>query len=381
MAVTGEEEDKELTMGTEDMLQGHAELCTHAFAYVRSMALKCAVELGIPDAIHRSQCGAATLGELAAMVALPPSRLPRLRRLMRVLAVSNFFTVDDTQQPDGPVYGLTRASRLLVTPPGSGSLSRLVSLMCDPNLAAPFFGMSAWFLTDDDDLRPARSSIFEMHHGADLWDMAARDPALSKSIGDGMDSDSRFIAEVLLLRTDGGGNHHAREVFDGVTSLVDVGGGTGAIASAVAAAFPHIQCTVLDLPHVVAEAPDDGAVRFVAGDMFEDVPPADAVLLKSVMHDWKDDECVRILRRCKEAIPTREAGGKVIIINMVVGSGKAGGEAMLEEAQVVYDLFLMVFEGREREEHEWEKIFLEAGFSGYKVMPVLGIRSIIEVYP
>jgi hypothetical protein len=100
------------------------------------------------------------------------------------------------------------------------------------------------------------------------------------------------------------------------------------------------------------------------------------------MHDWRDDECVKILRRCREAIPSKDAGGKVIIINMVVGSGTSKlADTLKEEAQVLYDLFLMVFEGGEREEHEWEKIFLEAGFSGYKVIPVLGIRSIIEVYP
>ncbi|VAH21160.1 unnamed protein product [Triticum turgidum subsp. durum] len=108
----------------------------------------------------------------------------------------------------------------------------------------------------------------------------------------------------------------------------------------------------------------------------------DIFVLQSVMHDWRDDECVKILRRCKEAIPSREAGGKVIIINMVVGSEKSkGNSTKKEEAQALYDLFLMAFEGGEREEHEWEKIFLEAGFSGYNIIPALGIRSIIEVYP
>ncbi|EMS45261.1 O-methyltransferase ZRP4 [Triticum urartu] len=243
--------------------------------------------------------------------------------------------------------------------------------MVDPNLTAPFSGMSAWFMDDE---QPR--SFFEMHHGEDMWDMAAREAALSRTIGDGMTDDSRFVVEVLLREG------RARDVFSGVRSMVDVGGGTGTIAKAIAAAFPHVECSVLDLPHVVAEAPAGGEVRFIEGDMFEHIPPADAVLLKSVMHDWRDDECVKILRRCKEAIPSREAGGKVIIINMVVGFEKSkGNSTKKEEAQALYDLFLMVFEGGEREEHEWEKIFLEAGFSGYSIIPMLGIRSIIEVYP
>ncbi|VAH21162.1 unnamed protein product [Triticum turgidum subsp. durum] len=291
MALTG---DYKL-ISTEDMLQGHAELCIHAYGFVKSMALKCAIELGIPGAIHGNG-GGASLGELATIIALPLSRLPRLRRLMRVLTVSGVFSVEH-QQPDD-------------------------------------------------------------------------------SVGDGMTDDSRFVVEVILREG------RARDVFSGVRSMVDVGGGTGTIAKAIAAAFPHVECSVLDLPHVVAEAPADGEVRFIAGDMFDHIPPADAVLLKSVMHDWRDDECVKILRRCKEAIPSREAGGKVIIINMVVGSEKSkGNSTKKEEAQALYDLFLMAFEGGEREEHEWEKIFLEAGFSGYNIIPALGIRSIIEVYP
>ncbi|XP_047046065.1 acetylserotonin O-methyltransferase 1-like [Lolium rigidum] len=357
-------------MSTEDMLQGHAELCIHAYGFVKSMALKCAMELGIPGAIH-SNGGGATLGELATRIALPPSRLPRLRRLMRVLSVSGVFSVQYQPGSDA-VYGLTLASRLLVANDETSSgLTRLVSLMLDPNLTAPFSGMSAWFMDDE---RPR--SFFQMHHGEDMWDMAARDAALSRTISDGMTDDSRFIVEVLLRES------RARDVFRGVRSMVDVGGGTGAIARAIAAAFPHVECSVLDLPHVVAAAPEDGDVRFVSGDMFEYIPPANAVLLKSVMHDWRDDECVKILRKCKEAIPSKDAGGKVIIINMVVGSGTSKqGNTLREESQVLYDLFLMVFEGGEREEHEWKKIFLEAGFSGYKIIPVLGIRSIIEVYP
>lgn len=89
-----------------------------------------------------------------------------------------------------------------------------------------------------------------------------------------MAADSRFVMEVVFR--EGGG-----DVFRGIGSLVDVGGGHGAAAAAVAAAFPHVKCSVLDLPQVVRKAPPDaGDVRFVAGDMFEYVPPADAVLLK-----------------------------------------------------------------------------------------------------
>lgn len=70
------------------------------------------------------------------------------------------------------------------------------------------------------------------------------------------------------------------EVFEGISSLVDVGGGIGAAAQAISKAFPHVKCSVLDLAHVVAKAPTRTDVQFIAGDMFESIPPADAVLLK-----------------------------------------------------------------------------------------------------
>ena len=71
-------------------------------------------------------------------------------------------------------------------------------------------------------------------------------------------------------------------LMDGVTlwEMVDVAGGVGGAAATIAVAFPSLKCTVLDLPHVVAKAPSVRNVKFVAGDMFESIPPANAIFLK-----------------------------------------------------------------------------------------------------
>jgi hypothetical protein len=100
---------------------------------------------------------------------------------------------------------------------------------------------------------------------------------------------------------------------------------------------------------------------------------------QSVLHDWDHDDCVKILKNCKKAIPPREAGGKVIIINMVVGAGPS--EMKHKEMQAIFDVYIMFINGMERDEQEWSKIFSEAGYSDYRIIPVLGVRSIIEVYP
>ncbi|EEC71495.1 hypothetical protein OsI_03767 [Oryza sativa Indica Group] len=77
-------------LAADELLRAQAELWNHIFAYTKSMSLRCAVELGIPDAVHR-RGGAVTVPELVAELALPRSREPFLRRLMRLLAHGGLF--------------------------------------------------------------------------------------------------------------------------------------------------------------------------------------------------------------------------------------------------------------------------------------------------
>ncbi|XP_072995435.1 trans-resveratrol di-O-methyltransferase-like [Typha latifolia] len=349
-----------------DLLQAQEQLWNHIFVYLKSMSLKCAVELGIPDAIH-NHGGSIAHPELLAALSLPPSRSPHLRRLMRMLTHSGFFATrrspgsGDEEEED--VYLLTPLSYLLVNDNNSLSLSPFVLAMLDPYLVDPSSSMSSWF-------RSCERTPFQKVNGWGFWDMAGRDGKLNRIFNDGMASDGRFVMDVVV-------KEHG-DVFQGVTSLVDVGGGIGAAARAIAEAF-EIRCSVLDLPHVVGNIAADGVVEFVAGNMFDRIPPADAVLLKWILHDWDDEECVKILRQCKKAIPAREAGGKVIIIDMVVSFDL---ETKTKETELLFDLMMMILNGSlERNEKEWRKIFWEAGFSDYKIMPVLGVRSIIELYP
>ena len=98
------------------------------------------------------------------------------------------------------------------------------------------------------------------------------------------------------------------------------------------------------------------------------------------MHDWSNEECGKILKRCKEAIKGRE-GGKLIIIDMVM-TGNEKGDNDTIETQLFLDMTVMVlYASQERNEKEWAKLFSDAGFSDYKITPSLGLRSIIEVYP
>lgn len=104
------------------------------------------------------------------------------------------------------------------------------------------------------------------------------------------------------------------------------------------------------------------------------------IYMQWILHDWSDEESVKILKKCKEAIPSKEKGGKVIIIDMNVDNQKGDDESI--ETQLFFDMLMMILvTGKERNKNEWAQLFSDAGFSDYKITPILGLRSLIEVYP
>jgi hypothetical protein len=246
-----------------------SELQNNLLGYVKSMALKCAVDLRIPDAIHH-RGGAATLADIVADTEVHPEKVPDLKRVMQLLTTSGIFTTTGGGGSGDVTYGLTTACRFLV---GRCNLSPMVPFMVSPPIVSSFFGMADWFRTKEP-AAVAAGSLFELAHGCSLGEMTRNDAALGSVLNDSVAADSRLFLEVIVL-VEG-------HIFRGLNSLVDVGGGGhGAAAQVIARAFPRIKCTVLDLPHVVSKATStDGNLQFTAGDMFESIPPADAVLLK-----------------------------------------------------------------------------------------------------
>ncbi|CAO2194812.1 unnamed protein product [Urochloa humidicola] len=367
-------------ISSEELMQAQAEIWCLSYGYIKSAALCCAVKLGIPDAIHRSG-GAATLPDLIAALSLPEAKRTHLSRLMRLLVALRIFTEEQGGEA-AAVYRLTPVSLLLVHDAeanGGACMSRVATSAATlPTSLMAYLRLDEWFKSAGGGGAPATETTtpFMMAYGVDYWAAASRDPERNAFFNELMGSDSRLVAKVVV--------RECGDVFQGMTSLVDVGGGNGTMARAIARAFPHVRCSVLDLPHVVESVPpgvDGATVEFVAGDMMDSIPPADAVLLKNVLHDWSDEECIRILKRCREAISANGPEGKVVIIDMVVG-GSSSMSKEAYEAQLLMDMFMMVLAtGKERGEETWSKIFMDAGFTRYKIRSLLGARSVIEVYP
>ncbi|MBA0700298.1 hypothetical protein Goari_005604 [Gossypium aridum] len=155
-----------------------------------------------------------------------------------------------------------------------------------------------------------------------------------------MASDGLLAASVVLSKCKG--------VFEGLKSVVDVGGETGIITKIFAKAFPQTEFTVFDLPHVW------------------------------ILHD---QDCIKILERCKEEIGKKENGGKIVIMEMIIENQELD-EHQSTETKLSFDMGMMVcLGGQERSEQQWSKLFAHAGFIHYEIYHILGLTCLIELFP
>lgn len=149
-----------------------------------------------------------------------------------------------------------------------------------------------------------------------------------------------------------------------IGSLIDLGGANGHVAVDLARANPKLRCIVQELPEIVEKAkddiPDDVAdrVSLVPHSFFDPQPTsADAYLFRQIFHNWSD---VYGLKMLKALVPAMRKGAKVIINdNIVPPPGVL--QPMQEKAVRSMDMIMMsLFNSREREKGDWERLFAEA---------------------
>lgn len=165
----------------------------------------------------------------------------------------------------------------------------------------------------------------------------------------------------------------------GVTLALDLGGAGGEVIRALMKANPELRGGVFDLPHIVPDAEvaakaDGLGERFttVGGDFFEAVPPADMYILKYIMHDWDDDDCVSILKNCRAAL---QEGGRIVVVDLLVPEIGVPGMAPLMDMNM-----LDMTGGKERDTAEFDALFAAAGLRRTKVTPA-GAYAVIETVP
>ncbi|KEH29115.1 acetylserotonin O-methyltransferase [Medicago truncatula] len=96
-----------------------------------------------------------------------------------------------------------------------------------------------------------------------------------------------------------------------------------------------------------------------------------------ILHDWGDEECIQILKKCKEAIPNDN--GRVIIVEAVI---EEGGNHKYKDVGLVLDMVMMAHTnyGKERTLKEWEYVIKMAGFKGCTVKSINAVQCVILAF-
>ncbi|KAK7401284.1 hypothetical protein VNO78_12645 [Psophocarpus tetragonolobus] len=347
-----EEEEKER--------EAEVDIWKYIFGFVEMAVVKCAIELGIAEAIEKHG-SPMTVSELSSSLGCDSSLL---NRIMRFLVNRKIFKALRDGNGEGcTVYCQSPLSRRLIRN-RPNSMASFLLLESSPVMLAPWHSLSARVLANG-------NPSFEKAHGEDVWRYAASNLDHSNLINEAMACDARLVMPILI--------QSCREAFDGVNSVVDVGGGNGTAMRILAKAFPSIRVINFDLPHVIDEASPCDLVQHVPGDMFLSVPKADAVFLKWVLHDWSDQECIQILKNCREAIS--KENGRVIIVEAVIEE-EDGNHNRLKDIGLMLDMVMMAHTnlGKERTLKEWEYVIKMAGFTTFTVKPIHAVQSVIMAF-
>lgn len=313
-------------------------------------AVATTARLGIADCLAR---GPRTGAELAAELGLDADALFRLLRAVSSLGVLS-------REPEGR-FGLTAAGELLRSDV-PGSQRALIASELDTAHYLPWGRLEESVRTG----RPVFEKVFSMK----TWEYYRdRSPAEGRLFSENMTAMSQIETRGIL----------AAYSFDEARCIVDVGGAHGAFLAAALHQAPRARGILFDQTQVIAEA-DQALRQFgvvervqrVAGDFFGELPPdGDVYLLKHILHDWSDEDCVRILRRVREAMTP---DGRVVVAELPLPEE---GEATPMGAMLDLNMLVMLG-GRERTVAEYAALFERAGLRLSRVVPTVAPIALIE---
>jgi hypothetical protein len=310
--------------------------------------------LNIPDIIKKN--GAMSAAELVATGI--DANAGALERVMRVCASAGIFTED----PQGR-FGRTALSDVLTV--DSPASVKVISQEMGG------LWLKLW-TTLADGIRTGEPQARQIC-GMEWWDYLNANPKELATFGEAMKSNSVNSMRGVLDKCD----------FTSVRKVVDVGGGFGHLVVALLEKYQHLKGVLLDVPDLIPVAQENfpisdprvaSRLEYVGADMFESVPPADAYILKHIIHDWDDDRCLRVLRNCHDSM---ETNGRLFCVDSVLPPmGDTGATA----AKLSDVLMLLAIGGKERTKQQWADLYCAAGFQITGITPLhdnLG-ASIIE---
>ncbi|KAL5539569.1 hypothetical protein UlMin_045722 [Ulmus minor] len=324
-----------------------------ASASVLPMVLKAAIELDLLEIIAKAGPGSfLSPTDIAAQLPTTNPDAPiMLDRILRLLASYSVLNHSLRTLHDGKVerlYGLGPVCKFLTKNEDGVSIAPLCLMNQDKVL------MESWYHLKDAVLDGGIP--FNKAYGMTAFEYHGTDPRFNKIFNKGMSDHSTITMKKLLESYKG---------FEGLKSVVDVGGGTGAVLSMIVSKYPSIKGINFDLPHVIDDAPQLPGVEHVGGDMFVSIPKGDAIFMKWICHDWSDEHCLKFLKNCYKALPEN---GKVIVAECILPV--VPDSSLATKSTVHIDVIMLAHNpgGKERTEKEFEALAKGAGFQGFKVV-------------
>jgi len=314
-----------------------------AMGYTYAAALRAAAATGVADHMADEPRGVAGL---AADVGCDAAGL---RRVLRMLAARGIVAEEGADR-----FRLTAAGGALRSDAPRSARAGVLMLTDE------MFWKTTHVVAETIRTRaPTFASIF----GCTLAEYFDSDPAKEALFYEGMEAVS------------GAENHLVARACElpGSGTVADIGGRYGAFLCAVLEINPSLHGVLFDKPdevvkHRLTAAGVAGRVEIVAGDFFVAVPPADVYLLKRIIHNWDDEQSVRILENCRRAM---RGGGRVLVIDAIPPAVPGP-----HDSKTMDFMMLGALTGGERTAAELEPVVARAGLRLCRVVPTCTPMSV-----
>jgi len=319
-----------------------------------TLALRGACVLGVFDVLERPL----TAQEVAARTACDP---PTMERLLRLLV-----DLELVAQVGSEAYRNTSLGAVLI----EGHPSRIRDLVL---MQATMPNLAAWGAFED--AVRSGSGVFEQVNGMSSWEQLARDPEAQRKFNASMARRASSQVRAVLAATD----------LSAASTLVDVGGGRGAMLAGLLEALPDLRGTLADQQAVADEAQEAFAASGLADrttsvpcDFFVSVPEgADVYTIANVLHDWDDGDALSILRTVRAATPDH---ARLLVIEHVLDAPGRSFEE-LRDLHLVDLHMLVMFGARERTQEEYDGLLTEAGFTTSRLAEPVTEWNVLEARP
>lgn len=325
--------------------------------YRQTALIALACQTGIID---RIDSGCQTVNQLAIQGNWPKSIVTRILRGFVLLGLIE--STPSTDAENESAFALTELGELLTI--RKGGPERLYSLLSMDHYVAGWMTISS-ALTEN-------QSPFLKAFGMPVWELRKMNPLAGELFNSWLSEQTIDYVEPIVEAID----------LCGLKTVVDVGGGVGSLLRAVLQRYPELYGILADQAEVVRAAKEfqtnsmfGGRFESVAIDFFESVPSSyDAYLLKSVLHDWEDEECKRILRAIAVAM---RPDAKLFIVERLIPN-----DPNADPSTIWLDLHMLcITGGKERTQKEFTELLHSSGLSLASITKTDSPFYVLEAFP